>query len=116
MPTGVMPSYSMAWTEDESLGERVGSAFSEYKLSLLRSYGFDGLICTDWEVLPDAPTDGEFVPGKAGKPWGVEDLTPAERAYKAMKAGVDQYGGQSDLTTLRDGYQLLVDDMGEEDA
>lgn len=116
MPTGVMPSYSMAWTEDESLGERVGSAFSEYKLSLLRSYGFDGLICTDWEVLPDAPTDGEFVPGKAGKPWGVEDLTPAERAYKAMKAGVDQFGGQSDLTTLRDGYQLLVDDMGEEDA
>ena len=46
--SAVMSSYSIAYTEDESLGELVGSAFSDYKLNLLREkYGFDGVICTD---------------------------------------------------------------------
>ena len=113
-PTAVMPSYSIGWSEDESLGENVGSAYSEYKLGLLRSYGYDGLICSDWEILPDP---GLFTgPGTAGKSYGVEELTVAERAYKAFEAGVDQFGGQSDLAPLRDAYDMMVEDMGEEDA
>lgn len=113
-PTGVMPSYSIAWSEDETLGEQVASAYSEFKLNILRSAGFDGLICSDWEVLPDP---GVFTgPGTSGKCYGVEDLTVVERAYKALQAGLDQFGGQSDLTPLREAYQMLVDDIGEEDA
>lgn len=113
-PTGVMPSYSIAWSENEDYGELVASAYSEYKLQLLRSYGFDGLICSDWEILPNP---GAFTgPGTAGKCYGVEDLTVTERAYKALKAGLDQFGGQSDLAPIREAYQMLVDDIGEEDA
>lgn len=28
------------------------------------------------------------------KSWGVEDLTPSERARIALEAGVDQFGGE----------------------
>lgn len=50
----VMLSYSIAYSDDESLGELVGSAYSEYKIKLLReTYNFDGLICTDWGVTND---------------------------------------------------------------
>lgn len=81
----VMPSYSIAWSENEEYGELVGSAFSEYKIKLLRDYGFDGYICTDFGVTSDSETH-----------WGVDDLTVAERTYKALMAGVDQLGGDSD--------------------
>ena len=47
-----------------------------------------------------------------GKVWGVEDLTPAERVCKAIKAGVDQFGGTSDLTIIRDGIALLEEELG----
>lgn len=115
--TAVMPSYSIAWSEDESLGELVGSSYSEYKIQLLRSYGFDGVVCTDWEIITDPPTEGgESGPGHMGRPWGVESSTIAERAYKCLVAGVDQFGCQSDLTPLREAYQMLVDDEGEEAA
>ena len=36
-PSAVMSSYSIAWSDDGSLGEKVGSAFSEYKIGLLRN-------------------------------------------------------------------------------
>ncbi len=103
--SSTMMSYSIAWSEDEEYGELVGSAFSEYKIQLLRSYGYDGVVCTDWQVIDDN-----------GKNWGVEDLTVAERVQKALEAGVDQFGGGSMIEEIRAGIQLLVDDMGEEDA
>lgn len=100
-----MTSYSIAWSENEEYGELVASSFSEYKVQLLRSYGFDGVICTDWQVVEDE-----------GKVWGVEELTPAERVCKAIKAGVDQFGGTSDLTIIRDEIALLDEELGEEAA
>lgn len=103
--SGTMLSYSIAWSEDEEYGELVGSAFSEYKIQLLRSYGYDGVICTDWQVIDDN-----------GKNWGVEDLTVAERVQKALEAGVDQFGGGSMIEEIRAGIQLLAEDMGEEEA
>nr|MBR4281100.1 glycoside hydrolase family 3 protein [Clostridia bacterium] len=51
----VMPSYSIAWGEDEEYGELVGSNFSEYKINLLRENGFDGIISTDSLIMPDNP-------------------------------------------------------------
>ena len=104
MASAAMTSYSIAWSEDEEYGELVGTAFSEYKVQLLRSYGFDGVICTDWGVT-----------GDQGKCWGVEDLTSAERVAKALEAGVDQFGGDS-VDTIRPGIDLLIENMGEEAA
>ena len=104
----VMTSYSIAWSEDEEYGELVGSGFSEYKVNLLRSYGFDGIVCTDWRVLKEVD-DG-------GRPWGVEDLTMAERFYMGLVAGIDQLGGWNDPTPVIEAYDIAVDEMGEEAA
>lgn len=100
--SAAMTSYSIAWSEDEEYGELVGTSFSEYKVQLLRSYGYDGVICTDWQVINDD-----------GKNWGVEDLSVAERVQKAIAAGVDQFGGNS-VDDVRPGVELLIEEMGEE--
>ena len=113
MSGGAMMSYSIAYTADESLGELVGSAFSEYKVQLLRSYGFDGVIITDSSVT--SPKSERFTT----KDHGVEDMTVAEKDLKAIKAGCDQilasnnYGEQNDIL---EAYQMLADELGEEDA
>lgn len=100
--SAAMTSYSIAWSEDEEYGELVGTSFSEYKVQLLRSYGYDGVICTDWQVINDK-----------GKNWGVEELSQAERVEKALLAGVDQFGGNS-VGDIRPGIELLIENMGEE--
>lgn len=105
----VMPSYSIAWSEDESLGDLVGSAASEFKLNLLRDNGYDGLICTDWGTCQDPN-------GMVATPWGMEDWTKPERMHKELLAGIDQIGGEEDLSALTEAYQMLVDDLGEDDA
>ncbi len=102
----VMPSYSIAFSRDEEWGENVGTAFSDYKMKLLReACGFDDLACSDWQVIDDGYHT-----------WGVDGLSPAERVEKGWKAGVDQWGGQVDITPLRDGYELLKKDLGDETA
>ena len=96
-----MTSYSIAYAEDGSLGEQVATSYSEFKLGLLRSYGYDGVICTDWQILN-------------GKNYGVEDLTVEERICKALDAGVDVFGGESDLSMIRAGLELYIEEGGEE--
>lgn len=105
MVAAVMPSYSIAWSEDGSLGDLVGSGFSAYKNELLRSYGFDGLICTDFEITSDTETH-----------WGTDDMTVAERTYTALMAGVDQLGGDSKLEPVLEAYDMMVEELGEEAA
>ncbi len=100
----VMSSYSIAWDEDETYGELVGSAYSEYKIKLLReTYGFNGIVCTDWGILADGT-----------KTWGVDDLTPGERFYKALMAGVDQLGGFNDPAPILEAYEIGIDEIGED--
>lgn len=56
---------------------------------LLRdSLNFQGVVCTDWVILTDSKM------GEA-RAWGVEDLSPKERAKKALEAGCDQFGGEN---------------------
>ena len=99
-----MTSYSVAFSEDEEYGELVGTSFSEYKLGILRNdYSFDGVICTDWQVIEDE-----------GKPWGVEALKPEERVAKALKAGVDQFGGGSVHDLVAGGIKLYATQVGDE--
>lgn len=108
----VMMSYSIAYSDDESLGELVGSAYSEYKIKLLReTYNYDGLICTDWGVTNDIG-DGA---GHPQTPWGEEDVSKVERTYRAILAGVDQIGGDEN-PVIAEAYQMYVDEQGEEAA
>src|SRR5258705_7309073 len=74
--------------------EEVGFGFNrEVITGLLREQlGFDGIVCTDWGLLTDAKSHGEARPARA---WGVERLSPAQRARKVLHAGADQFGGEA---------------------
>lgn len=98
--SGIMSSYSISYDKDETYGELVGTAFSKYKIGLLRNNGYDGLICSDWGIT-------------VKKPWGIEGLTNAERAYMAFKAGIDQLGGFEDLKVLNECWDIYTTEMGE---
>lgn len=75
--------------------EEVGFGFNRDVITgLLRDkYHFDGVICTDWGLLTPLVIDGRVV--MEARAWGVEDLSVAERAQKALEAGVDQFGGEA---------------------
>lgn len=110
-----MMSYSIAYSEDEEYGELAGSAFSKYKMDILREQcDYDQLICTDWGTTNDLDS------WRVNTPWGYEDekYSNADRAYYSIVAGIDQFGGvgTGNAEFLVEAYQLLVDDIGEEDA
>lgn len=108
----IMTSYSIAYSEDEEYGEMVGSAFSLYKINILREeYGYDGLICSDWFILEDYVAGS----GSLATPWGMEDATIAERLAAAIEAGMDQVGGVNEAP-LDEAYAILVENLGEEGA
>ena len=108
---GVMTNYAVLYTEDGSLGELVGGAYSEYRLNRLKESGFDGFILTDWGILsPSDPAD-DFVVN-----WGMEDLTTAECFARLFELGIDQVGGSSDIDEAVEGYGLLAAQLGEETA
>ena len=54
---------SGAWASMET-------AYSEHNISILRNAGWDGMLCTDWMITSSIP-------------WGVKNLTVAERFEKA---------------------------------
>lgn len=86
----IMPYYGMPVGTD--LPEQ-GFAFSKEVISdlLKTKLGFEGVVCTDWGLLTDAPIFGQIYPARA---WGVEHLTPIERAELIINAGCDQFGGE----------------------
>ena len=107
---GLMPNYGITWSEDGSLGEEVGGAYSEFKMNLLRDNDYDGFILTDWQITEDP--DGEF----GSRAFGVEDITCGERFAKLFTNGVDQVGGTTDIEAALEGYEILKEDLGEEAA
>lgn len=111
MASAVMPYYTISWNVDTVYGENVGNAFSKYIIEdLLRGkYGYDGVLCTDWGVTGDVANVHEF----RGKSWGVEELSVAERHYKALMAGMDQFGGNNDMGPVLEAYQMGVEEHGE---
>ena len=80
----VMMSYSIAWSEDEEYGDLVGSAFSAYKIALLRDNGFDGVISTD------ALIDGDNAVGVGESIHGMEGYDYAQQIYAIIAGGVDR--------------------------
>jgi beta-glucosidase len=101
----VMPTYSILQnlTLNGKPLEQVGAGFNRHLLTdLLRTKcGFTGVILSDWAITNDCPEAcrNGASPGKQpavsdiGMPWGVGDLTVAQRFAKAINAGVDQIGG-----------------------
>jgi beta-glucosidase len=88
----IMPYYGMP--VDTPL-EEVGFGFNKDIITgLLRGkYGFDGVVCTDWSLLTSMKILGRDI--MKARAWGVEKLSVAERAQKAIEAGVDQFGGEA---------------------
>lgn len=109
---GVMPTYSILQGAllDGRPVEPVGASFNRQLLTdLLRGrHRYDGVILTDWLVTGDCSARCERgVPAgerpsfaDVAMPWGVERLSKRARFVKAVRAGVDQFGGVEDADML----------------
>jgi beta-glucosidase len=83
----IMPYYGIPVGQTD---EDVAFGFNKQIITdMLRGkYGFDGVVCTDWNII----SDGMIGEGRA---WGVEHLSTLERARKVIDAGCDMYGGEA---------------------
>ncbi len=96
MASAVMPIYSILWNQDPS-GENVGGSYSR------------------WIIEQSQPMPCRCRP-PSGKPWGVEHLSEAERHYKILQAGVDQFGGNNEIGPVMEAYRMWGQEQGEESA
>jgi beta-glucosidase len=93
----IMPYYGVPVGQTS---EEVAMNFNkEIITDLLRNkYGYDGIVCTDWSVIEGFSVLGfEIFPAKD---YGVENLSVKARIRKAIEAGVDQFGGNSNTEEL----------------
>lgn len=113
--SAVMPYYTISYGIDQKYNENVGNSYNKYLIQdLLRDeLGYDGVVCTDWGITHDMGEEEEVF---AGKCWGVESLTEAERHCKALEAGVDQFGGNNDVAPVMEAYHMLCEKYGKEIA
>lgn len=117
-PTGcaaaVMPYYTVSWDQDPS-GENVGNSYNRFIIDSLlrRQYGFEGIVCTDWGIVPDYNMDPLTTHGKC---YGVEDRTVGERIFKILEAGVDQMGGSVNAEQIMQAYRIWTEKYGEQSA
>ncbi|MBE6251536.1 MAG: glycoside hydrolase family 3 protein [Bacteroidales bacterium] len=111
--SAIMPYYTISYGQDPH-GENVGNSYSRYIIDeLLRGkYRFEGVGCTDWGITRDC----KAVDIQSGMPWGVENLSVAERHYKIILAGMDQFGGNDDKKPVLEAYRIWRDRHGEESA
>jgi beta-glucosidase len=112
MAAAVMPYYTISYGRDIKNKEDKGNSYSKYLITdLLRTkYNFDGVVCTDWGVTAD---EGKTPDIFGGKSWGMEKNTIAERHYKILMAGVDQFGGNNDAGPVIAAYDMGVKEHGE---
>ena len=104
-----MPYYTIAYNQTS---QNVANAFNREIIQeqLREQEGYDGVVCTDWLVTAD-----EVHPGvHSGKPWGVEGLSVAERHYRALMAGCDQFGGNNDIKPVLEAFEIGVAEHGKE--
>ena len=113
----VMTNYSVLWNQDPS-GENVGCSYSQYLIQkkLRDEAGFDGIVCTDWDVTYNCSSMFPETGIGRGKPWGVESLSIPERHYRILLAGVDQFGGNNDIEPVLEAYRMWANEFGEESA
>ena len=111
---GIMPYYTVSYGQDPS-GENVGNSYSSYIIdSLLRKqYGYQGIVCTDWGIVPDYNGNPLTTGGKC---YGVESLSVGERIFKALEAGVDEFGGSVKASEIMKAWPLWCEKYGESSA
>ena len=102
---GVMPTYDIldGLKIDGTPVEAVGAGFNTQLLAeqLRGKYKFRGMVLSDWAITQDcadACVTGQprQAPFQIAMPWGVQELTKAQRFAKGMNAGIDQFGGVDD--------------------
>ena len=109
---GIMPTYAILkdLVYRGHAVEQTGAGFSTFLLQdLLRgTYGFKGVIVSDFGITGDCPQvcrdtrpPASFIGSwGVGMPWGVEDLTVVQRFALAINAGVDQIGGSNEPSNV----------------
>ena len=114
MVSAVMPIYSILWNQDPS-GENVGGSYSKWLIQqqLRDEAKFEGVACTDWGITQDMKV---LDSPRGGKPWGMEQFNEAERHFKILQAGVDQFGGNNAIGPVVEAYQMWCKEFGEESA
>lgn len=112
MAASVMPYYTISFKQDIKNKENVANNYNSYIINdlLRKKYKFDGVVCTDWLVTGDETAVDVFLSGKS---WGVEGLSVAQRHYKVLMAGVDQFGGNNEVAPVVAAYQMGVKEHGE---
>lgn len=112
MASAVMPYYTISWGLDTKNGENVGNSYSRYLIGdlLRKKYKYEGVVCTDWNITANKTQMDNFI---GGKPFGVENLSLAERHYKILMAGVDQFGGNNEAAPILEAYHIGVKEHGE---
>ncbi|ALM09144.1 beta-glucosidase [Sediminicola sp. YIK13] len=112
MASAIMPYYTISYGQDPKNNDNVGNGFNSYLITdLLRGrYGYEGVVCTDWGITRNVEAVDLF----QGKSWGVETMSVAERHFKAIEAGVDQFGGNNEMGPVIEAYNMGVAAHGEE--
>ena len=107
--SAVMPYYTICF---DQTSENVANGFNKEIITdmLREDAGYDGVVCTDWAITQTY----EHTSLHWGKPWGVEHLSEAERHYRVIMAGCDQFGGNNDKLPVLEAYQMGVKEHGEE--
>ena len=111
MASAVMPYYTISYNQAKD-GTNLANGFSKYIITdlLKEKYGYDGVVCTDWLITAnEGATPGDF----AGKPWGTEANSVAERHYIALMAGMDQFGGNNEMGPVIEAYKMSVKEHGK---
>ncbi|MDZ7880673.1 MAG: glycoside hydrolase family 3 N-terminal domain-containing protein [Saprospiraceae bacterium] len=112
MASAVMPYYTISVNQDTKNKENVGNSYNKYIITdlLRKKYKYDGVACTDWGITGDKIQMDNFT---GGKPHGVEHLTIAQRHYKVLMAGIDQFGGNNAAAPIMEAYAMGVKEHGE---
>ena len=112
MASAVMPYYTISWNQDTKNKENVGNSYNSYIINdlLRKKYGYAGVACTDWGITGNKTQMDNFT---GGRPHGVELMSIAERHYKVLMAGVDQFGGNNEAAPIIEAYAMGVKEHGE---
>ncbi|KQN90742.1 hypothetical protein ASE90_16720 [Sphingomonas sp. Leaf67] len=107
--TGVMPTYSIIRAPGY---EPVAGGFSKHLLQdvLREQEKFEGIVLSDFGIVQDCSGGCQtgYKPGldrreiQFGKPWGMEEVPKNERIVRAIEAGVDQLGDETDFKPIAD--------------